>query len=274
MQKILVATDGSDGAQVGVTWAAELIATSGAKAVLATVMEPSGESADTTGEVRSLLADQLEHEWALPLDELDLNRELLLLEGDPRTALVAAATGGDIDAVVVGTRGAGGFHGLGVGSTTHYLARRLPCPLVVVPAIGGPLASGTLVAGADGSAANERALRWTAEVAGSLGARATAVYAYSPLSDVMTHRIENWQYPWEAKLRAEISRAGTEATEFEIVLAAGHPVEELVRVATERDAGLIVVGRRGLGSVHGLFLGRIPAQLLHHSSRPLAIVPH
>jgi nucleotide-binding universal stress UspA family protein len=33
----------------------------------------------------------------------------------------------------VGTRGAGGFRGLGFGSTADQVVRHAPCPVVVVP---------------------------------------------------------------------------------------------------------------------------------------------
>ena len=278
MKKILVATDGSAGAQTGVAWAARFIAAIGAKAVVATVAESGLESfgpieGSPTGP--SEAADLLEREWAAPFDDAGLDRELRVLEGDVRGAIMSAVTEGDIDAVVIGTRGTGGFHGLSVGSAAHYLARHLPCPLIAVPAAAGPLTGGTIVAGADGSAANEPAIRWAAGLAGPLGAHLVALFAYSPLSDVMTHPAANWHYPWEAKLRAELGRVAAESgTDLEIVTAPGHPVEELLGLAAARDAGLLVVGRRGLGSVHGLLLGRVPAQLLHHATRPVAIVPH
>ena len=275
MKKILVATDGSDGAQAGVAWAAGLVESLGAKAVVATVIEPSLESPGQNGDRWSQATHQLATAWVPPFEARGLDRELLVLEGDVRNALLSAVLDSDIDAVVVGTRGTGGFQGLSVGSAAHYLARHLPCPLVAVPSPGGPLRGGTIVAGADGSAANQPALRWTAELAASLDARAAALFAYSPLADVMTHRAANWQYPWEPKVRTEIAAAGAgTGTELEVVLVAGHPVEELIGLADEREAGLIVVGRRGLGSVHGLLLGRVPAQLLHHANRPVAIVPH
>jgi nucleotide-binding universal stress UspA family protein len=156
---------------------------------------------------------------------------------------------------------------------SHYLARHVPCPLIAVPAAGGPLAGGTIVAGVDAAPANEAALRWAADVARAVDGRLVALFVHSPMGDVMTHTAANWEYPGEHEVRAHVAAAGA-AADVELVLGAGNPVEELIRLGAARDAGLIVVGRRGRGGLHGLLLGRVPAQLLHHAGRPVAVVPH
>ena len=268
MKKILVGTDGSDGGQAAVAWAARFSQAIGAKVALAAVVEPHDDGDESTD--RRATSALLEEEWAVPLRELDVDHEQLVLLGDPRTALLDAAEESGSDAVIVGTRGRGGFQGLGVGGVAHYLARHLPCPLIAVPRAGGPLFHGKVIAGADIAPANIPALEWAADVAARVDAQALALFAYSPLSDVMTHRMDNWHYPWEDKLYAHVQQAGT----FEVVTAAGNAVEELVRIGRARDAALIVVGRRGRGSLHGLLLGRVPAQLLHHAGRPVAVIPH
>lgn len=272
MKKILVATDGSMGAQVAADWGADLAAAVGAKVVLATVIEPGEESttsSDALSEFRREVTSSLESEWAAPFVDADVDLELRVLQGDARTAVLDAVVGSDIDAVVLGTSGRNDFQGPGVGSVTHYLARRLPCPTIAVPKAGGPLREGTVVVGVDGATANRSALDWAAATTAQLGGHGLAVHVYSPLSDVMTHTASNWQYPWEARVLGEVRR-----TDFELVPIAGRPVEDLVAQASATDASMIVVGRRGLGSVHGLLLGRVPARLLHRSDRPIAIVPH
>lgn len=272
MKKILVATDGSPGAQAAVVWAAELASAVHAKVVLASAWESIEAGASHAVQGRQAAADLLASEWCAPLASGGVDFEPVLLDGDPRSELLVAVGNSDVDAVVVGTRGSGGFHGLGLGGVSHHLARHVPCPLVAVPAPGGPLPGGTVVAGADAAAANESALRWAAETARALDGHLAALFVHSAMADVMTHTAANWQYPGEAEVRAHVAGAAGEAAE--VVLRGGNPVEELVRLGAERDAALIVVGRRGRGGLHGLLLGRVPAQLLHHAGRPVAIVPH
>lgn len=273
MKKILVATDGSEPAQAALRWSAQLVWIVGAKAAVMTVVEPFGPESETghrVGEVASLL----EEEWTAPFRGRGIDYELAVLEGDPRVCILDRVRGSDIDLVVVGATGGGGFPGLALGGVAHYLARHLPCPLVMVPRPGGPFGGGTLVVGADGSAANMPALRWTVETARQLGSGITAVFAHSPLADVMTHTAPNWRYPGEEHVRDALAPVGGDGLVPEILVAIGNPVQELARVAAERDAAMVVTGRRGWGGVHGLMLGRVPAQLLLHANRPVAIVPH
>jgi nucleotide-binding universal stress UspA family protein len=47
----------------------------------------------------------------------------------------------------------------------------------------------------------------------------------------------------------------------------------ILRVADEQDAGVIVMGNRGLGGVRALFLGSVSHGVVHHSHRPVLVVP-
>jgi nucleotide-binding universal stress UspA family protein len=54
-----------------------------------------------------------------------------VLSGDPSDALAAASA--DLDLLVCGSRGYGPMHTLVVGGTSHALARKAACPVLVVP---------------------------------------------------------------------------------------------------------------------------------------------
>ena len=58
------------------------------------------------------------------------------VHGRSSTRLLEAAADG-VEMLVVGSRGAGGFRGLGFGSTADQVVRHAPCPVVVVPAPRG-----------------------------------------------------------------------------------------------------------------------------------------
>ena len=54
-------------------------------------------------------------------------------DGDPVSVLLRVAAARSADLIVVGRRGAGGDPDLLLGSTSHQLAERAPCPLVIIP---------------------------------------------------------------------------------------------------------------------------------------------
>ena len=55
-------------------------------------------------------------------------------------------------------------------------------------------------------------------------------------------------------------------------LRVGRPVGEILAVAEEIDAGLIVAGSRGLGLFKRVILGSVSEGLIHHSDRPVLVV--
>lgn len=58
------------------------------------------------------------------------------IEGDATSVLLEAAKGADL--LVVGSRGAGGFAGLLLGSVSQKCAHYAPCPVIIVRPLGPP----------------------------------------------------------------------------------------------------------------------------------------
>ena len=65
---------------------------------------------------------------------LECDLQLHVVHAHSAKALLHAAKGAEL--LVVARRGAGGFHGLGFGSTADQVARHAPCPVVIVPVHG------------------------------------------------------------------------------------------------------------------------------------------
>lgn len=52
----------------------------------------------------------------------------------------------------------------------------------------------------------------------------------------------------------------------------GEPAAEILKVANETRADLLIVGSRGLGLVGGLILGSVSERVLHGAHRPVLVV--
>jgi nucleotide-binding universal stress UspA family protein len=88
-----------------------------------------GTDPDAGGEARSRnLLQQVAADLREQYPELTVRTSTV--QGDPRGALSVAAGGAAL--LVVGARGLGGFSGLILGSVSHSLVSRAPCPVAVV----------------------------------------------------------------------------------------------------------------------------------------------
>jgi nucleotide-binding universal stress UspA family protein len=133
------------------------------------------------------------------------------------------------------------------------------------------------VVGVDGAAASGRAAAWAATLAAALGGEVVVVHALGllhrrPSGETVasdTHRdeiLEDLEQHWCAPVRA----AGVP---YRCELREGNPVTALLETADEVDAGLLVVGSRGIGGFPGLQLGSTSGQVAQHARRPVVIVP-
>ena len=208
-------------------------------------------------------------------------RERLEFE-HPATALLAAAE--DADLLVVGTRGRGGFAGLLLGSVSQRCLTHAPCPVAVVPPTSdSDHTSGRIVVGVDGSPASYDALTWAAAEARRRSARLDLVHAWVipellvPTGAVFVGEAEELEGASTAVLDTAAAwlmtaseEDGRKPPEHELRSVAGSPAAALLDQA--RDADLLVLGARGLGSFRGLLLGSVSQQCSSHATCPTVVV--
>jgi nucleotide-binding universal stress UspA family protein len=179
-------------------------------------------------------------------------------EGEPGPALVDAAARQAADVVAIGSKAYEGATHLGLGSLAHWLALHLACPLLVLPARGGPVAGGWLVVGHHDSPGSSLALDWARDLADQVGAQVCAVRSRD---DRIGHDGPRAGHP--------VALDGVDYVER----IERDPAALLRRVGEERDGVIVVAARRRPGVV-GRPLGAVPDALLHHPTRPVALIPH
>jgi nucleotide-binding universal stress UspA family protein len=137
VQRILVGVDGSDDARHALGWAillarqfqAEVVAVH-AIGLLAQVGE---EGIVPSHSHLAELQTAFETRWCAPLRDANVPYQPVLRDGAPVPVLLAVASTENIDLIVVGSRGSGGFPGLTLGSTSHQVTQHAACPVLVVP---------------------------------------------------------------------------------------------------------------------------------------------
>jgi nucleotide-binding universal stress UspA family protein len=283
---IVVGVDDSAGAAAALRWAAAEARLRGAAlTVVHAYYRPAaywGTTPDATdGEPERRHARQvLDAALHRAVDDLaDLPVRGVLHAGRAARGLIEAAA--EADLLVLGTRGAGGFEGLLLGSTAEHGARHASCTVVLVPALAGA-GAGRILVGVDGSPHACAALAWAVGEAELRDAQIDVLSVFEPYrehrpwgAEFMDVASPGWRHRLHraAEQRAADSIAALpspSAVPIQVTVEAGHPAKALATRSQKSD--LVVVGARGQEGFHGLLLGSVTRQLLHHSACPVAVV--
>ncbi len=143
MKFIIVATDGSEGAERAVAIAADLVKSINGKLLIVTVSEDNLSAAELglLDRLRVPEGDALEEisqriltkATAIARDHGAVNVETMGGAGDPAKVLIDIVNDRHADAIVVGRRGHGQLEGLLLGSVSQKLSCLAPCAVIVIP---------------------------------------------------------------------------------------------------------------------------------------------
>jgi nucleotide-binding universal stress UspA family protein len=198
--------------------------------------------------------------------EPNLAIETQMLDGVPAEILTEA--GRDASMLVLGSRGAGGFSALILGSVSRYVATHAPVPVVVVRE-ETTSADHEIVVGIRDAAQSGAVLGFGFEEAALRKARLLAVHAWSwsvpghpDLPDEETSRLESALTAWREKFPEVEARS-------EVVHA--HPGRVLAGSSALAD--LVVLGRHAPGEPQAPGVGSVTHAVLSHAHGPVVSVP-
>ncbi len=135
----------------------------------------------------------------------------------------------------------------------------------------------SLIVGVDGSEGACAAIDEALRLAADLDATVTFVFVRKPpprlLGDPFYERALSADIGRARRAVAvAVERATNAGIEAGTEILEGDPGDELVSLADNRDADMIVVGSRGYGPLAGAVLGSVSRSVSQHANRPVVVV--
>jgi nucleotide-binding universal stress UspA family protein len=297
-EKILLATDGSEEAASARGAAVELTEKLGSKLEVVYV----GDSVPRIGDMGPVYLDpsveetvqqRLDEESRKLLDEQVKEVEARggtvagshLGTGNQADSIVRLAEELDAGLVIMGSRGHGGIKRALMGSVADGVTRHAHCPVLVVRGDGRePLFPARILLAIDGSDESREATKTAEGLASGTGSELYVVHAGPTAqlpytSPYLAENVESYfeQSKKEARefleSRVEEIRGEVDVT-VHANLRPGDPAKEIVELSDEIDAGLVVIGSRGLGGMQRALMGGVSDTVVRHAHCPVLVVRH
>ena len=174
--------------------------------------------------------------------------------------------------LVVGSKGLDALDRFMLGSVSTKLIQHATCPVLVVKNEVVPLRRIALAI--DGSDASAKALAFV--LTKFQPDRSTGKGGRAPIHVSVIHVMpfSNYQLLKEARklLKQSVRKLIQAGFTAEAVCQPGKPAEEIMKVAANQHANLIVMGAQGLGAIARFLLGSVSTRVVQHSSCSVLVV--
>jgi nucleotide-binding universal stress UspA family protein len=293
--RILLATDGSEEAQLAAKTAAELARSTGSELHVVHVFlwaRPSALdpiSMDTT--VHEAVESRARERLKKIVRRIEASGGAVqgsyLKGGEPDAEIVALGEEIGAGLIIMGSRGLGGMRRALTGTVSDSVVRHAHCPVMVVR--GEPVVVPTkILLATDGSEDANLAASAAADLAKSTNSELHVLYVggmpsvlYEPTGaialdpDLQSSMEEAAEEAAKARLKEQvhkISEAGGEITQTHV--RAGYADAEIVGLAEELAVGLIVMGSRGRGGLRRALMGSVSDSVVRHAHCPVLVTRH
>lgn len=287
IQRILCPIDFSDASRHALEHAAASARWYGAQITVSHVYStpiPWGASAGVSGNVPVVPPiqpeDVIEEVRRFCTPVVGGSPEIVVMEGNPAKEIVLLADRMPADLLVMGTHGRGGFERLFLGSVTEKVLRTTFCPVLTVPPpiqtpSDDPVVYTTILCPVDFSDTSSRALQYASSLAKDTNARLILLHVLESLIDApdvdMSAYINVPEYrrhlEQDAMTRLETALPDARSGRSEERVTSGKPFREILRVAAETKADLIVMGVHGRGAVERWVFGSTTHHIIREARR-------
>jgi nucleotide-binding universal stress UspA family protein len=214
--------------------------------------------------------------------------DAMVREGSTAAEILDQATSMNADLLVIGTHGRSGFERLLLGSVAEKVLHKARCPVLTVPrglrqaVPSGPVLFKRIICAVDFSECSMHGLKYALSLAQEADGALTVVHVWSP--DVVGQvgigeehvSLAEFRRQQEADARRLLESAVPErATNYckaDTMLLHGKPWREILRVASDRQADLIVMGVQGRGAADLFFFGSTTQHVVREATCPVLTI--
>jgi len=220
-----------------------------------------------------------DHKPNLPYLRLEVRR------GQPAAEIRRVALRDNVDLLVMSTHGATGARHVPYGSTTERVLRETSVPVLITPAVDpGPASVDdvartlrTVLAPVDLSAATDRQMQIARGLAEAVDAKLVMVHVLPPVQahmheTALLSRLDTDRRAAAMRALNKLRASVRPCLPSEIVLTEGDAAAEIVRVAGEQNADVVVMGLHASPGL-GPRMGSVTYRVLCHTSVVVLALP-
>ena len=280
---VLVAADGSKYGRWALDWVAQLpfverpsvtaLHVLDFRALQAPYLSQAGTERYIQKEIERMEARSAKalQEAKQQLASLNLTGTVRKEQGAVAPTILKRAPKGD-GLLVVGSQGLDALDRFMLGSVSTKLIQHATCPVLVVKNEAVPLRRIALAI--DGSDASAQALKFV--LTKLQPDRSTGKGGRMPIHVSVIHVMEfsNYQLLKEARklLKQSVRKLIQAGFTAEAVCQPGKPAEEIMKVAANQHANLIVMGAQGLGAIARFLIGSVSTRVVQYANCAVLVV--
>jgi nucleotide-binding universal stress UspA family protein len=191
-----------------------------------------------------------------------------VVEGHPTERILDRAKGLASGVIVMGSHGRTGMARLRLGSVAEDVVRDSACPVLIVKAVKDAArvpAIKNILCPVNFSGLSKQSLEFSSELAAAFGAKLWVVHA-TDQEEVERGEVQQLICDW-------VPQEVRELCEVSEVIRQGSPAEQIILMAREHSADLIVMGAQHRPFLEFTTLGTTTERVMRHSLASVLVIP-
>ena len=266
MEKLMVATDGSDYSESAIREAINLAKVCSSSLIAVSVVKTNIEF----DSVLPQFVEKKEEEAIKHLESVKAQAKkegvdcttVVTLSEEPYQDIVDHASKNNVDMIIMGTHGKTGMKRLMMGSVTAKVIGHAPCNILVLPLNAKVECKNVLIA-TDGSKYSEAAASEALGIAKRCGSSLIVISVASSEAEIASAK-DNVN-----KVSEAAEKEGIKTTP---VVTTGKPYEAILETSKQKNADFIIVGSHGRTGLARLLMGSVTERVIGHAEAAVLVV--